>query len=394
MQYRLDPRSGARLSALGFGCMRFPANALGRIDAEATEALVLDAVQRGVNYFDTAYLYRGSEEVLGAIVEKNGLRDDIFIATKLPHVSCASVEDCDRTFSVQLERLRTDRVDYYLIHNVMSFEQWERLVKMGIEGWIAEKKRTGAIGRIGFSFHGSQADFMRMIDAYDWDFCQIQYNYLNENYQAGRAGLEAAAKRNLSVIVMEPLLGGKLASGLPREALQAFEKVDPDATPAAWALRWVWDHPQVTVVLSGMNELSQLAENAAIAERALPGSMSEVEHAALSDAIDAISKSYRVPCTGCNYCMPCPKGINIPALFSAYNTSFVTGRFTGIYQYVVAAGGTGDDPRLASNCVACGACMKKCPQRIDIPVSLGDVRRRLQPFFLPPALKVMKRVMR
>ncbi len=394
MQYRIDPRSGARLSALGYGCMRFPLTALGRIDADKAEALVLDAVGKGVNYFDTAYLYRGSEEVLGAIIEKNGLRGSVHIATKLPHGSCTSFEDFDRFLGIQLDRLRTDRIDYYLVHNIMSFEQWERLVDLGIERWISEKKRSGVIERIGFSFHGSQDDFMRMLDAYDWDFCQIQYNYLNENYQAGRAGLEAAAERGLPVIVMEPLLGGKLAGGLPRDAVREFEKADPSASPAAWALAWVWDHPQVTVLLSGMNDLDQLAENVAVAERALPGSMSEADRAAVAAAVGIISESYRVPCTGCNYCMPCPKGINIPALFSVYNTSFVTGRFAGMYQYVVASGAMGDNSRLASDCISCGACVKKCPQRIDVPASLSEVRRRLQPFFLPPVLEVVKRVMR
>lgn len=394
MQYRIDPRSGKQLSALGFGCMRFPQTALGRIDADATEALVLDAVRRGINYFDTAYLYRGSEEVLGSIIDKNGLREEVLIATKLPHSSCTSLDDCDRYFATELERLRTDRIDYYLIHNIMSFEQWQRLVSMGIEDWIAEKKRTGAVDRMGFSFHGSQGDFLRMLDAYDWDFCQIQYNYLNENYQAGRVGLEAAASRGLPVIVMEPLLGGKLANGLPQAAVQALESADPSASSAAWALRWVWNHPEVTVLLSGMNDLRQIEENCAVAERALPGSMSERDHAAIAAAVDIVSESYRVPCTGCNYCMPCPKGINIPALFSVYNTSFMTGRFRGIYQYVIASGGAGDDPRLASDCTACGACVKKCPQRIDVTASLGEVRSRLQPFFLPPVLGVVRRVMR
>lgn len=394
MQYRVDPRSGARLSALGFGCMRFPGSSLGRIDLKATERLVLDAVQRGVNYFDTAYLYRGSEEALGTILERNGLRDDVFVATKLPHGMCKTAADFDRFLDEQLKRLKTNRVDYYLVHNIMSFGQWERLVGLGIEAWIAEKKRSGAIARIGFSFHGSQGDFMRMLDAYDWDFCQIQYNYLNEQYQAGRAGLEAAAERELPVIVMEPLLGGKLSDGLPRAAVRAFERADGERTPTAWALRWVWDHPQATVVLSGMNDPAQLAENAKVAETAVPGCMDEAERAVMAEVVDLVSASYRVPCTGCNYCMPCPKGINIPALFSAYNTSFVTGWLSGVYQYVVATGAMGDDPRLASDCIACGACAKQCPQRIDVPEELDGVRRRLQPFFLPPALSIANRMMR
>lgn len=395
MHYRIDPKSGTELSSLGFGCMRFPTNALGRIDQYAAERLVLEAVDAGINYFDTAYLYRGSEEAMGAIFAKHdGLRERINLATKLPHSSCTSTDDFDRYLAVQLDRLQTSYVDYYLIHNVTDFEQWERLVALGITDWIAAHKATGTIRRIGFSFHGSEADFGRLLDAYDWDFCQIQYNYLNEHYQAGTAGLKLAAQKGLPVIVMEPLLGGRLAGDLPHAAVEVLQVAEPEASPASWALRWVWDHPEVTVVLSGMNTSSQLAENAALADRALPHTLSETEQAAINRAREIFAESYRVPCTGCNYCMPCPKGINIPACFAAYNGSFAHTWFEGMKLYVTGVGALGDNPHLVSDCIQCGACEKHCPQHIAIPDELQGVRKRLQPFFLPAALKVAARVMR
>lgn len=394
MQYRTDPRSGNTLSVLGFGCMRFPSSALGRIDMKAAEALVLDAVEQGVNYFDTAYLYRGNEEAVGAILEEHNLRDRIFLATKLPHANCTAYEDFDRYFDEQKERLRTDRIDYYLIHNIMSCEQWERLVALGIGRWIAEKKSTGEILRIGFSYHGSQGDFGHVLDAYDWDFCQIQYNYVNVNYQAGRAGLKRAAEKGLPVFVMEPLLGGKLTGGLPPQAAAALKRADAQRTAAEWGLRWVWNHPEVTMVLSGMNEASQIAQNVAAAERALPGAMTADELAVVDEVVRIFNDINKVPCTGCNYCMPCPKGLNIPGCFSAYNASYALGWYDGVKQYVLCSGGMGGDTRWASDCIECGACAKHCPQGIAIPEELKRVRKRLQPAIMPPALKVGSRFLR
>lgn len=389
MERRLDSRSGNELSVLGMGCMRFPRGVAG-IDLLKTELVILEAFERGINYFDTAYAYGGSEEALGEIVERNGLRERIFIASKLPQSKCRSIDDVERLFTTSLERLRTDYLDYYLIHNVVTASQWERLVEMGIEDWIAQKKASGAIREIGFSFHGGMAEFRKLIDAYDWDFVQIQYNYVNEHYQAGREGMELAAERGLPVIVMEPLLGGRLAAGLPKEAMRAFERVRPGASPASWGLRWLFDQPQVTVVLSGMNSVEMLHENCDVADEMRPESMTEEERSALEEAKAAFERSFRVPCTGCNYCMPCPQGISIPSLFAAYNESYSLGWRTGFFNYMLSIGVTSDEPRFASNCVECGACVAKCPQHIDIPVRLGDVRQRLQPPGVKGALKLAR----
>lgn len=402
MQYRVDPRTGRRLSVLGLGCMRFPGSVPGRPDQRRAEAIIVRAVERGVNYLDTAYLYPGNEAVVGAALEHLGLRDQVFLATKLPHASCKDEADLDRIFNEQLRRLRTDRIDYYLIHNITSPAQWTRLVGLGIEAWIARQKAAGRIGAIGFSYHGSTGDFSLVLDAYDWDFCQIQYNYANERYQAGTAGIVAAAGRGLAVFVMEPLLGGRLAGKLPASARRIFDQ-DADrmvgegpgavelTTPAAWGLSWVWDHPEVTMVLSGMTDPEMVDENACIATAALPGALSAAQHEAVARVLQVFERSNRVPCTGCNYCMPCPRGINIPGCFAAYNASFAHGWFTGVSQYFTASAVRTGPPKLASNCVRCGACLSNCPQHIEIPDRLLDVQRRLTPGPIGVALKLIAR---
>lgn len=378
MQFRTDVKSGNELSVLGFGCMRFSTTA-GQIDLDAAERLILGAVEGGVNYFDTAYIYPGSEVALGKIFSRNpGLREKVNLATKLPIPRCTSQDDFDTYLSRSLERLQTDHVEYYLIHNVTSRESWSQLVDLGIEEWIARQKESGRIFQIGFSYHGPESEFVDLLDAYDWDFCQIQYNYMNEHYQAGTAGLKAAAGRGIPVIVMEPLLGGKLASELPREAKAILADADMSEDPVRLALRWVWSHPEVTVVLSGMNEQNQLVENIQTACEAMPGSLTDVESKAIECAYESIAKSYKIPCTGCGYCLPCPQGVTIPMCFAAYNTSFAYGWYQGMHQYITASGAMMGDPHFASDCTRCGACVKKCPQHIAIPDELSSVKRRLQ----------------
>jgi predicted aldo/keto reductase-like oxidoreductase len=353
---------------------------------QKAESLIMEAVGRGINYFDTAYMYPGNEEALGTALAKNGVRDQVYIATKLPLVFCRGPEDFDKYFTRSLERLRTDRADYYLMHMLTSRGAWNKLCSWGIEDWIAKKKGSGQIIRLGFSFHGSRHEFLELLEAYDWDFCQIQYNYSDENFQAGTAGLIRAAARGLPVIVMEPLLGGKLAGSkspgaLPREAVEVFGRADPARSPAGWALRWVWDRQEVTCILSGMTSPGQIEENAALAERALPGSITAEEREVYARVLAIFNASYKIHCTGCNYCMPCPRGVNIPACFAAYNISFSIGWIAGMKQFV-----TSTTPMLETTggpglCVQCGQCERRCPQRLPIIKNLGQVRKRMEPFW-------------
>jgi uncharacterized protein len=393
VRYRVDKRSGNSLSVLGFGCMRLP-GPIGRPDLGRTERLFQRAIERGVNYFDTAFVYPGSEDAVGQVLERLGARDRVFLATKLPHARCRAPADIDAVFDQQKKRLRTWRIDYYLMHNVSEPAHWEGLRAAGIEEWLRRKRESGEIRRVGFSFHGTRDAFGRLLDAYDWDFCQIQYNYMNTTYQAGTEGLRNAARRGLPVIVMEPLLGGKLATNLPPRAMAALREHDPESSNAAWALRWVWNQPEPTLLLSGMNAMEQLEENLALADAAAPGMMGPAEEAALERAVAAFKESDKVPCTACNYCMPCPQQINIPACFTAYNASFAMGRVHGITSYVTTVNAVSQSPRYASSCVKCGVCESRCPQHIPIRDSLAAAARRLEPFPLKPALRLVGRMMR
>jgi len=386
MQYRIDPKTGNKLSALGFGCMRFP------LDSGKTEKLILSAIDSGVNYFDTAYLYRNSEITLGNILFKNNVREKIYLATKLPFQKCKSYDDFDRLFQSQLERLKTGYIDYYLIHNLSDMSLWRVLCEMGIEKWIAGKKAEGRIRQIGFSFHGARNEFMTLIDAYDWDFCQIQYNYLDENYQAGRTGLQKAYENGLPVIIMEPLLGGKLANGLPAKAARLFKEANNNRTAASWAFCWLWNQPEVTVVLSGMNSEEQLDDNIKTAEASNPGMLTKKDTAVFTPVAEAFRAAYKIPCTGCNYCMPCPHGVNIPGCFGAYNTSYALGFISGLTQYLTSTGANHPEKCYSGRkCVKCGVCGMKCPQHIKIMESLETVTKRMEPFWFSFALWLLKK---
>ena len=303
MQYRND-RNGNPVSQLGFGCMRFTTRG-GSIDYEKAEREILLAIERGVNYFDTAYIYSGSEECLGRVLEENRCRDKVNIATKLPQYVMRSLPQVEKTFREELRRLRTDHIDYYLMHMFTDFSEWENLQRLGIESWIAEQKAAGTIRNIGFSYHGNTEIFLRILNAYDWDFCQIQYNYLDEHSQAGREGLRAAAEKGIPVMIMEPLRGGKLVN-LPEKARQALSESGWQGSAAELGLRWLWDQPEVTCVLSGMNSAEMVEENCRIASEAAAGAFTDAERALVETVKTIIRERQKVGCTGCR--LPAGRG--------------------------------------------------------------------------------------
>ena len=376
MQYRED-RYGNRLSVLGFGCMRFTKKG-NSIDIEKAEKEILAAYDAGVNYFDSAYIYPGSEEAIGQIFEKNGIRERVNIATKLPQYMIGSRAALDRYFNEQLARLRTDYIDYYLMHHMTDVAMWESLKKAEIIDWIAGKKASGAIKNIGFSYHGNTENFLKILNDYDWDFCQIQYNYLDEVAQAGREGLMAAAQKGMAVMIMEPLRGGKLVNMLPQGALDVMKKSGRGWSPAEWGLRWLYDQKEVTVVLSGMNSLEMVEENCRVASEAEAGLMTQEDFAILEEVKKEIRAKEKVGCTGCRYCMPCPKGVDIPGIFRCYNAMYTESKSLGRFQFAQTVGLT-REPAFASQCVKCGKCEKHCPQNIPIRKKLVEADRALRP---------------
>ena len=376
MQYRKD-KNGNDLSILGYGCMRFTRKGSG-IDIEKTEKELLTAYRAGVNYYDTAYIYPGSEAALGEILERNRIRDKVNIATKLPQYLIGNRPALDRYFGEELNRLRTDHVDYYLMHHLTDVAMWEKLKKVGILDWIREKKETGAIRNIGFSYHGNTENFLKILNDYDWDFCQIQYNYLDEVAQAGRAGLQAAAAKGIPVMIMEPLRGGKLVNMLPEAARKAMADSGRSWSPAEWGLRWLYNQPEVTVVLSGMNSVEMVEANCRTASEAKSGSMSEADLETLEKVKRAIREKEKVGCTGCRYCMPCPKGVDIPGIFRCWNAMYTESKSEGRSQFIQTVGLT-REPAFASQCIRCGKCEQHCPQSIPIREKLQEADRALRP---------------
>lgn len=374
MKYRLD-KYGNELSVLGFGCMRFQKK-MGRIVMSEAEKQIMNAYNNGVNYFDTAFIYPGSESAIGEIFEKNGIRDNIYIATKLPPQVIVSLDVLDKLFNEQLKRLRTDHIDFYLMHMMSDIKVWERLKGIGIEKWIEDKKASGAIRQIGFSYHGNSEMFCKIIDAYDWDMCLIQYNYMDEHTQAGRKGLYHAHEKGIPVMIMEPLRGGRLVNDLPADAKKLIAEHSVQHTPAQWAFRWLWNQPEVTVVLSGMNSEEMVKDNIETASTTEIGELTELDEAMLKNVVSAINYKLKVGCTGCGYCMPCPQNINISGTFSAYNRKYTDGSFNAFTEYVQNTSMQGSAG--ASKCIGCGKCEKHCPQNIEIRKELKNAEKELE----------------
>jgi uncharacterized protein len=381
MLYRKMPKTGDELSILGFGCMRLASKADGSIDEDRATQQVRYAIDHGVNYVDTAWPYhmRQSEPFVGRAL-RGGYREKVKLATKLPSWLIEKPEDMDTYLNAQLEKLQTDHIDYYLVHALVG-DLWEKVETLGIKEFLDRAKADGRIKNAGFSFHGAGEDFARIVDAYSWDFCQIQYNFLDEKNQAGKKGLEYAASKGLGVVIMEPLRGGNLTKTVPPAIQEIWDEAPKKRTPAEWALRWIWNHPGVTVVLSGMNDESHIKENLAIADTATSGSLTGEELALVQHVEKKYRELLKVGCTGCQYCMPCPQGVNIPLCFEEYNNLYLTGNTDGEkFMYAARLGGAValGKSEYASLCVQCGECAEKCPQHLEIPTLLESVVKELE----------------
>ena len=375
MNYRKD-KYGNDISLLGFGCMRFTQSG-GKIDLAKAESEIMEAYNSGVNYYDTAYIYPGSEAAIGEIFERNHIREQIKIATKLPHYLIKNKEALEKCFKEQLKRLRTGYIDYYLMHMLTDTDTWNKLVSMGILEWLEEKKKNGSIRQIGFSYHGNSDMFCKLLDVYDWDFCQIQYNYLDEHSQAGRRGLLYAAQKGIPVIIMEPLRGGRLVNHLPEQALNIIHNRIPLRTPAEWAFKWLYNQQEVSCVLSGMNSVEMVKENVKTASETLVGELNAEDMQMYADIVAAINSKMKVGCTGCGYCMPCPRNVDIPGTFAAYNRKYSDNTFTALKEYFMCTA-LRRNSSAASNCVGCGKCELHCPQHISIRNELKNAKKELE----------------
>ena len=376
MLYRRFGKTEEMVSILGFGCMRFPTfeeDGVEKIDEEESMKMVRYAIDNGVNYLDTAYPYHGSgmedgggqSEPFVAKVIKDGYREKVKVATKLPAWLIKTREDMDRYLNEQLERLEVDCIDFYLLHS-LNHGTWENLKRLGVDEFLDSAIEDGRIKHAGFSYHDKPEYFNEIIDYYDFSFCQIQFNYLDEDYQAGLDGLEYAASKDLGVVIMEPLRGGKLVENLPVEAEEEFNNFSKDRTPAEWALRWVWDHEEVSIVLSGMSTMEQVVENVEVAKDAEAGSFSKEELALVESIKEIFESKEKVNCTACGYCMPCPNGVDIPKNFSSYNNYYIFND-SGEYEKI-------DKKARAENCIKCGICEEHCPQNIEIMEEMDNIK--------------------
>lgn len=372
------------VSALGFGCMRFPIidGDATKIDVEKTTRMLRYAIDEGINYIDTAYPYHGSGMNKGGESEpfvgealKGGYREKVKLATKLPSWLIKTREDMDKYLNEQLERLQTDTIDFYLVHT-LNTSTWYTLKEAGISEFLDTAIKDGRIKHAGFSFHDNIELFKEIVDYYDWSFCQIQYNYLDENFQAGKEGLQYAAKKDLGIAIMEPLRGGNIVNNLPDTVKENFDQAEIKRTPAEWGLRWVWNHPEVSVVLSGMTIMDHVVENIKVAKEAEANSLTQKELDIIEEVKTFFKERIKVHCTGCGYCMPCPIGVNIPKNFTTYNDYHVfenaKARYKFLYNFIFK------QEEQASKCVACGKCEGHCPQGILIRQELKKVKELLE----------------
>ena len=381
MQYRKFGKLDWQVSALGFGAMRLPQidKDPANVDEAESIRMVRYAIDHGVNYVDTAYPYHAgkSETVIGNAL-RDGYRGKVKVATKLPSWSIHSHEDCDRYLNKQMERLQLDKVDFYLLHG-LNKAFWPRLRDLNVFRWAERAMADGRIGHLGFSFHDDFEVFKEIIDAYDnWTLCQIQYNYMDVDYQAGTRGLHYAASKGLAVVVMEPLRGGCLAQKMPESLNKLWASAPQKRSPAQWGLLWVWNHPQVTLALSGMTRMEQVEENVAIANSAMPDSLTSEELTLIDRVREAFRGLAPIPCTGCGYCMPCENGVQIPRIFELYNQAIMYGDVMTSQFFYCGSGGLKKEEQ-ANQCTECGDCLEACPQHIDIPEWLKKAHALLGP---------------
>lgn len=377
MQYRKFGSCDFKMSALGFGCMRLPIidGDMGKIDEPEAIRMIRYGIDQGINYIDTAYPYhQGNSETLVGKALKDGYREKVKLATKLPMWKIETTEDCDRYLNEQLEKLDTDHIDFYLLHT-LNKDYWKKVKDLEILKFLDRAIADGRIKYAGFSYHNPGPElFKEIVDSYDWTFAQIQLNYLDENFQAGMEGLKYAHAKGLAVVVMEPIKGGHLAKDNLVEVQAIWDQSAIKRTPAEWALRWVWNLEEVAVVLSGMSEMAHVEENIRVSQDALPNTLTKKDLELIEQVKEIYHSKMKVDCTGCYYCMSCPEDIYIAPIFEYYNNVYMYNSLEDsqkVYQRFI------EQKKDASKCVACGACEQACPQGLSIIQYLKDAHRVL-----------------
>ncbi|WP_415930588.1 aldo/keto reductase [Zhenpiania hominis] len=363
MQYRTFDKTGQKVSLLGMGTMRLPVTEDGQVDRETAISMIRHSIDEGINYVDTAYMYHDgeSEKIVGQAL-KDGYREKVLLADKMP-VWLAKDEEAMRSiFDEQFARLKVDVIDMYLVHNV-TVPVWKRAQKFHLMDFLEEKRAEGKIRHIGFSFHDQLSLFKEVIDSYPWDFCQIQLNYMDKEFQAGEEGLHYAAEKGIPVIIMEPLKGGKLTDTLPPSVKALWKQAEIQRTPAEWALRWVANHSEILTILSGMSAPEQLEENLRILSQAKPNSLTEKELSIIDQVSSEYNRLIQYSCTSCKYCMPCPKKIDIPTAIRFYNEWFL---YEGNPKIKADYPNWLVKDRQPGDCIACKACEDHCPQHLPI----------------------------
>ncbi|NLL82135.1 MAG: aldo/keto reductase [Tissierellia bacterium] len=376
MQYRKFTSSGLNTSLLGFGCMRFPTldNNLSNIDEKISSKMLEHAIENGVNYIDTAYTYHGgnSESFVGKFLKEKGLREKVYLATKNPVWLVKEYDDFEKLLNEQLERLQTDYIDFYLLHSLHE-KTYRKIINLDVFKFLDQAKKNGKIKYAGFSFHDELPLFKEIADAYPWDFCQIQLNYMDREMQAGLEGLKYAHDKGLDVVIMEPIKGGKLINPSP-EIQEIWASSEIKRSPAEWALRWVFDLPEVKVVLSGMSTLDQVKENIKIANEGFPKSLSKKELSLIDKVTEVYKKRVKVGCTSCDYCQPCPSNVAIPEIFEIYNNIYV---YDTVADSKDSYKGLKEKSKDVSQCIECEVCENICPQHLEIISLLKEAEKSL-----------------
>ena len=381
MEYRKFGDLGFEVSTFGFGCMRLPLEVQpdgttdpAKIDEQEAIKMIRYAIDKGVNYLDTAYIYHGgNSELLLAKALKDGYREKVKIATKLPVWLVESYEDFEKLLDEQLAKLEVEYIDFYLLH-ALSKDSWDKIKELGVLDFLDQAVASGKIKYPGFSFHDELPVFKEIIDSYDWKMCQIQLNILDQDYQAGVEGMRYAASKGIPVVIMEPLRGGRLAHNVPEDVKALWDQAETKRSPVEWAFRWLYSFPEITVILSGVSTMEQLKDNLEIFSKSAPNSMDEKELELVRKVKELYDSKIKVGCTGCNYCVPCPSGVEIPRIFSIYNDYSI---FGGAKEFKEMYKGLMNEGKDASSCVECGQCESECPQHISIIDKLKEAHEVL-----------------